>query len=173
VRYNSDEGNPFVVFQTHKQIVFKQNDSGIYYHDTTDRSVVMVNTVGDNRQGYTNRDYNRAKQARRALGMVGYPSKRDFRNMVSSNMITNCPVTPTDINAANNIFGPNVASLKVKTVRVTQEPVLMEYVKVPQEIVDLNKEITITADVMFIDGLGLMIMGSRGVNFTTSEYVPT
>jgi hypothetical protein len=71
--------------------------------------------------------------------MVGYPSEKDFRNMVSSNMITNCPVTPTDISAANKIVGPNVASIKGKTIRVTQEPVLTSYVKIPQEILDLNK----------------------------------
>jgi hypothetical protein len=38
---------------------------------------------------------------------------------------------------------------------------------------DINKEITITVDVMFVDGLGLMITSSRGVKFTTSEYIPT
>jgi hypothetical protein len=101
VRYNSDEGNQFVVVQPHKQIVFQKSDSGLYYHGTTDRSVVMVNNVGNNREGFTNRAYNIAKQERRALGMVGYPSEKDSRNMVSSNMITNCPVTPTGINAAN------------------------------------------------------------------------
>jgi hypothetical protein len=173
VRYDSDEGNQFVVVQPHKQIVFQQSGSGLYYHDTIDRAVVMVNTVGHNREGFTNRAYNKAKQARRAIGIVGYPSEKDFRNMVSSNMITNCPVTPTDINAANNICGPNIASIKGKTVRVAQEPVLTSYVKVPQEILDLNKEITITADVMFVDGLGFMVTSLRGVNFTTPEYVLT
>jgi hypothetical protein len=153
--------------------VFQQSGSGLYYHDTTDRDVVMANTVGNNREGFTNRAYNKAKQARRAIGMLGYPSEKDFRKMVSSNMITNCPVTPTDTSAANKIFGPNVASIKGKTVRVTQEPVLTSYVKLPQEILDLNKEITITADVMFVDGLGFMVTNSRGVKFTTSEYGPT
>jgi hypothetical protein len=162
-----------MVVQPHKQIVFQQSDSGLYYHDTTDHAVVMVNTVGNNREGFTNSTYNKAKQVRRALGMVGHPSEKDFRNMVSSNMITNCPVTPTDINAANKISGPNVASLKGKKVWVTQEPVLTSYVKVPQEIVDINKEITITADVMFVDGLGFMITSSRGVKFTTLDHVPT
>jgi hypothetical protein len=122
VRYNSDEGNQFVVVQPHKQIVFQKSDSGLYYHGTTDRAVVMVNNVGNNREGFTNRAYNRAKQARRALGMVEYPSEKDFRNMVSSKMITNCPVTPTDINAANKIFGPNVASLKGKTCGSPKSP---------------------------------------------------
>jgi hypothetical protein len=173
VRYDSDAGNQFVVVQPHKQIVFQKSGSGLYYHDTTYRAVVMVNSVGHNREGFTNRAYNKAKQARRAMGMVGYPSEKDLRNMVSSNMITNCPFTPTDINAANKIFGHTIASIKEKTVWVTQEPILTSYVKVPQEIVDLNREITITSDVMLVDGLGFMITSSIGVKFTTSEYFPT
>jgi hypothetical protein len=162
-----------VVVQPHKQIVLRQSDYGIYYHNTINRTMVIVNTVDNNREGFTNCAYNKDKQARRALGMVGYPSERDFCNIVSSNMIINCPVTPTDINAAKQNFGPNIASLKGKTVRFAQEPILTSYVKVPQEIIDLNKEITIAAEVMFIHGMGFMITGSRGVKFTTSEYVPT
>jgi hypothetical protein len=100
--------------------------------------------------------------------MVGYPSEKDFKNMVSSNMIRNCPVKPEDISAANKIFGPNVASLKGKTVRATQDPVLTEYVQIPREIVDLNKNVTITADIMFVGGIGFMITSSRGIKFTTT-----
>jgi hypothetical protein len=74
----------------------------------------MVNTVKENRDGYTNREFERSKVARRALGMVGYPSPADFTNMVRANMIQNCPVTPTDITTSNKIFGPDVASLKGK-----------------------------------------------------------
>jgi hypothetical protein len=129
----------------------------------------MVNTVQDNREGYTDRAYSAAKQARRSLGMVGYPSEKDFKHMVSSNMIHNCPVTPKDIIAANNIFGPNVASMKGKTVRTTQDPVLTEYVDIPKDTVALNKEVTLTADVMFVDGLGFLVTSSRNIKFTTSE----
>jgi hypothetical protein len=99
VRYDSDNGNPFVVVQPKKQVVFQQSGSGLYYHETTNRAVVMVNTVENNREGYTDRAYGAAKQARRALGMVGYPSEKDFKHMVSSNMIRNCPATPKDITA--------------------------------------------------------------------------
>jgi hypothetical protein len=171
VRYDSDDINQFVVIQPKKKVVFKQSASGIYYHDTTNQAVVMVNTVKDTREGYTNRAYNAVKQARKALGMVGYPSEKDFKNMVSSNMIRNCPVTPADISAANKVFVPNVASVKGKTVWATQEPVITEYVEVPKEIVDLNKDVTITADVRFVDGIGFMITSSRKIKFTTTEYV--
>jgi hypothetical protein len=153
VHYDSDNVNQFIVAQPTKQVVFQQSATGLYYHDTTNRAVVMVNTVNGNRKGFTNRAVRAAKQSRRALGMVGYPSEKYFKNMVSFNMIRNFPVKPEDISAANKIFGPNVASLKGKTVRATQDPVLTENVQIPREIVDLNKNVTITADVMFVGGL--------------------
>jgi hypothetical protein len=37
-------------------------------------------------------------------------------NMVRSNMITNCPVSTINITNANKIFGPDIATLKGKTV---------------------------------------------------------
>jgi hypothetical protein len=45
----------------------------LYFHDTMDRAVVMVNTVKGNIEGYTQRQYDGAKAARCALGLVGYP----------------------------------------------------------------------------------------------------
>jgi hypothetical protein len=104
--------------------------------------------------------------------MVGYPSPKDFKNMVCSNMIKNCPITPANIAAANKIFGPDVASLKGKTTRTTPKPVLIDYVKIPKEIIDINKEVTLAADVMFVDGLPFLVSTSRKIKFTTTEYVP-
>jgi hypothetical protein len=99
----------------------------------------MVNTVAENREGFTQREYDDAKAARRGLVMVGYSSPKDFKNMFRSNMIKNCPITPANIAAANKIFGPDVASLKGKTTRTTPKPVLIDYVKIPKEIIDINK----------------------------------
>jgi hypothetical protein len=92
----------------------------------------MVDTVKANREGFTDQDYERAKRARKALGLVRYPSPRDFKNMVSSNMIKNCPVTPCGVANANKIFGPDLATLKGKAVRQTPPPVIMYYVQIPQ-----------------------------------------
>jgi hypothetical protein len=46
--------------------------------------------------------------------MVGYPSNKDFNNMVRSNMIKNCPVISKSVSEANKIFGPDIASMKGK-----------------------------------------------------------
>jgi hypothetical protein len=77
----------------------------------------MVNTVAENGEGYTQREHDDAKQARRTIGMAGYHSNKDFNNMVRSNMIKNCPVTSKSVSAANKIFGPDIASIKGKTTR--------------------------------------------------------
>jgi hypothetical protein len=172
VKYDSSSGNQFVVKQPTKNMIFKQSLSGLYYHDRRDRAIVMVNTVKENREGYMNREFERAKVLRRALGMVGYPSPADFTNMVCANMIPNCPVTPTDITTSNKIFSPDVASLKGKTVRNKPAPVLTDYVEISQTIIDLNKDVTLAGDVMFVCGLGFMVSTSRKLKFTTIEHVP-
>ena len=46
------------------------------------------------------------------MHLLGFPSERDFENMVRSNMIVNCPVTFDDVKNAKLIFGPDINSLK-------------------------------------------------------------
>jgi hypothetical protein len=41
----------------------------------------------------------------------------------------------------------------MKTVRNTQDPVRADYMKIPKEVIDLNRDVTMTADVMFVNGL--------------------
>jgi predicted Zn-dependent peptidase len=80
-----------------KDIIFKESAVGVYYHDTQDRAVTMVNTFKDNHEGFTDREFDRAKQARRARTLLGYTSPKDFKNMVHSNMIKNFLVSKIDI----------------------------------------------------------------------------
>jgi hypothetical protein len=126
VRYNSIAGDQFIVSKPEKDVILSASRSGFYYHDTTNCPVVLVNTVKQNNEGFTEREYNRAKSARRALGLVGYPSPRGFKNMVRSNMIKNCSVTSTDINNAHKLFGDDVATLRGNTVRNTHGPVMAD-----------------------------------------------
>jgi hypothetical protein len=179
IKYNSTQGNPFMFIKPDRNIVFKESHSCLHYHDTQNRAYfmltttkeAMVDTVKANREGFTDRDYERAKRARKSLGLVGYPSPRDFKNMVSSNMIKNCPVTPSDVSNANKIFGPDLATLKGKTVRQTPPPVITDYVQIPQEILSLNRNVTLTIDIMFVKGLPFIVSISRKIKFNTVEYI--
>jgi hypothetical protein len=87
VRYDSTTSDKFVVLKPDKDVIFAASSSGLYYHDTTNRAIVIVNIIKGNREGFTDREFDRAKASRTALGLVGYLSPRDFKNMVRSNMI--------------------------------------------------------------------------------------
>ena len=87
-------------------------------------------------------------------------------------MIPNCPIDANDANA-HDIWGPDLASLRGKTVRRTPAPVVAEFVAVPKSVIDHNKTVTLAADVFFVDGTGFLMTVSRNIKFITAEYVAT
>jgi hypothetical protein len=104
--------------------------------------------------------------------MIGNPSKGDFKGMVSRNLIKNCPIPTTDIANARKIFGPDLASIRGKTVRRTPAPVVADYVAVPCSLVEQNRIVTMAADVFFVDGMAFLVTLSRQIKFITLERVP-
>jgi hypothetical protein len=133
--------------------------------------IVHIQTVRGNYEGHTKKDMMQAKEVRRMQAMLGNPSEKDFKGMVSGNMIKNCPVTTTDITNARVIFGPDLASIRGKTVRRTPAPVVADYVAVPRALVEQNKVVTLAADVIFVDGTAFLITVSRRIKFITAEHV--
>ena len=57
----------------------------------------MVQTVQENEEGYSQRHIQDAKKDRNLYAKVGYPSARDFKNIISKNLVLNCPVTASDV----------------------------------------------------------------------------
>jgi hypothetical protein len=55
---------------------------------------------------------------------------KDFKWLIQSNQIKDCPVAVQDINVARKIWGKNIAALKGKTTRSKSIPMAREYVKV-------------------------------------------
>jgi hypothetical protein len=93
--------------------------------------------------------------------------------MVREKLIANCPVTVRNIQNAHQIFGPNLANLRGKTTRTKPEHVRANYVKIPQDFMDLYKYMTIVADVMFINGLPFLVTSSRGISLVTIKFLPS
>ena len=123
----------------------------------------------ENKEGFTNREVDDAKQARRTLSLIGYLSNRDYKDMVSSKMIMKCPTTTRDINNANTIFGRNFRTLKGKTVRRQPRPVVSDYMEIPEEIKQMNRDVELSADIMFVNEIPFLVTISRRIMFTTVE----
>ena len=155
------------------EVRFQLSPNGIYYLDAADREniVLILNTVSENREGFTSREYKRAWEARRAMHLLGFLSEWDFENMVRSNIIINCPVTISNVKNAKLIFCPDITSLKGKSVRQKPARVVTDYVGIPREILKSRKELEVWTEIMFINKLPFLVRIIQGMNFTMIEYL--
>ena len=101
--------------------------------------MLLLNTVSENRKGFTRREYKGAQEAQRAMHLLGLPSEQYLENMVRSNMIVKCPVTFSDVKNSKLISGPDITSLKGKLVRHKPASIVMDYVEIPREIQESRK----------------------------------
>ncbi len=137
--------------------------------ESVTKECMMVTTVWGNLKGYTWHDIKKAKEPRRLQGMIRNPTEKELVGMVREKLIANCPVTVQDVHNANRIFGPDLVNLRGKTTRKKTEHVRVDYVKIPWDLVDMHKYVTLVADVMFINGLPLLVTSSRGISLVTTQ----
>jgi hypothetical protein len=83
----------------------------------------LVTTIEERKSHYTNEDYQRAVVARELQIKIGRPSYKDYVNIINNRLLNNCPVTKADIDAAEDIFGPDVGDLKGKVTRCKPDSV--------------------------------------------------
>ncbi|GKY97397.1 hypothetical protein MPSEU_000698200 [Mayamaea pseudoterrestris] len=163
-----------------KQREFVETDSGLYVCESFSKGkrgdvkdgVAMLTTVDDNRTNYTNDDYLRAVRARELQIKIGRPSLKDYLRIVTSNQLPNCPVTKADILAAEHIFGPDVGSLKGKTTRRAShlvKPAIVE--QLPPAIMSRYRDVTLCADIMYINKVPMLVTFSRSIRFATVEVI--
>ena len=84
----------------------------LHYHNTRNREITLVQTVQENEEGYSQRQIQDAKKASDLYAKVGYLLARDFKNIISNNLILNCPVTASDVVRADKIYGRDIHALK-------------------------------------------------------------
>jgi hypothetical protein len=113
------------------------------------------------------------QEARHLQGMIENPTEREFEGMVREKLIANCPVAMRNIQNAHQIFDPDLANLRGKTTRTKPEHVKADYVKIPQDFMELHKYLTIVADVMFVNGLPFLVTLSRGISLVTIKFLPS
>jgi hypothetical protein len=119
VTYDSND-QTFVVHRETSNLPdmeFKMHSSGLHYYEPEKNDFTFVNTVDDNKKAFTKRQLKGAELARTLYATLGYPSVKDFKWVIQSNQIKDCPVTVQDVVTAHQIWGKNIAALKGKTTR--------------------------------------------------------
>jgi hypothetical protein len=103
--------------------------------------------------------------------LVCCPSVKDFRWIVQSNLIKDCTISTEDIDIALKIWGPDISALKGKTTCRKPVHVASDLVKVPKAILDVHKDIYLTADIFFVSLIPFFLTVSRNICFTTVTHL--
>jgi hypothetical protein len=117
------------------------------------------------------RQINGAELARTLYNTLSYPSMKDFKWVIRGNKIKDCPVTVQYIDVALKIWGKNIAALKGKTTRRKTIPVAKDYVKLPMELMKLNKKVFIMTDIFFVNKNPSLLTLSRKITFAAVNHL--
>ena len=175
-------------FQVHKVdgslMIFLEYHSGLYFHDTlaphctsnqssaTITNYTLVNTVAKNKSLFTRREIKGADQARELYRKIGYPSEKFFQNILSRNLIHNCPITAEDAKQALAIYGPDLATLKGKTTQRSTEHIPGTIPStLPDYILEFHRDVTLCMDVFFVQGQRFHHTISRNIKFRTGSAI--
>jgi hypothetical protein len=146
-------------------MLFNMHSSGLHYWDPSNKDFNCINTVKENKAVFTKKQIANADKARELYASLAYPSSADYKWILKSNQIKDCPVTSKDAEVAMQIWGPNIAALKGKTTRITPKNAMTDLVNIPVEIRDLHKFITISIDVFYVNKIIFFIMLKQQICF--------
>ena len=93
----------------------------------------LVQTVRKNYKWCTKKEFIQAKEAIHGQGIIGSLSKSNYKAMVSSNMIRNCPISQHDVSNTCTMFGLQLVGVRGKTTWSKPEPVVEEYAEIPRD----------------------------------------
>ena len=173
ITYDSWAGGMFHVHNpdSGKITSFHKLPSGLYVHDVKAPSPAMafVETVDENKKVFTSRQFLKAKAARELYGMLGVPSTRDYIGAIKNKLIPNVKVTVEDIKNAEIIFGKDLGAIMGKTTRDKPAPVVSDMILLPSDILKAHKEVTLSADIFFVNGVAFFTTISQHIKFVTAD----
>jgi hypothetical protein len=156
VTYNSEKEDAFIVHMNNNTLKFECNLEGLYMYKVSDEYLKkqshLINTVKENRVGYTQRQFEQAKRAQELYHIVTIEL---FKTVITMNGTKNCPVTTEDVNNANKIFGADILSLRGKSTRRKSTPVREDVIEIPEELISQNRKIDLCIDVMLSTNVDL------------------
>jgi hypothetical protein len=174
VTYDSDD-KMFVVHresQGRPNMKFRMHKCGLHFYDPrNEKHLAFINTVSENKEGFTKSKIKGKKLALTLYKTLSYPSMKDFMWVIRRNQIKYCPVTVQDIDVALMNWGSNIAALKGNITRRKTIPVARDYVKVPLELMKLHKEVFLTTGIFFVNKNPFFLTLSCNNTFTALNHL--
>ena len=81
---------------------------------------------------------------------LGSLTVKNFKHILRQNLIENCPVTLRDVEIAEDIYGPDIATLKGRNTRKRPPVVTDDQVDIPDELVMAWSDLTLCINNMYV-----------------------
>ena len=95
----------------------------------------------------------------------------NFKKILRNNQIKDCPVVEKDVDLAEAIFGPDVATLKKKTVRRTPGQIVTDTVSILSELVRKHSSIELCMDIIYVNKIGFLTTSGYPIYYRKTSHV--
>jgi hypothetical protein len=155
---------------------FSKTPNGMYCIDITtdnvDHKVLAHQTVKGESSHFSAIDCRRAAKVRELQEALACPSDFDLANAIEHNVIGNNPFTRRDVRIAKKIFGPDVPSMKGKTVkRKSIMPREDDISDIPPSILKEYSTVHLSIDIMHVNGIKFLISYSNHIGLLQTYCV--
>jgi hypothetical protein len=180
VTMDSKEELALLVHMPDKIVKFNQFSDGLYAMDPSDKKSFTVtkkpyqflNTLEENLGFLSPRQQKRAKIARELSEAMGTPMVDNLKAMIRMNRIKNNVVTAHDVNLATKAYSPDVGAIKGKTTRSKPTPVTSNIVEIPDELLEVQQDLTLSMDGLTVNSLKLLSTTiSHDLYYRTAQYI--
>ena len=130
-----------------------------------------MTTVADNKKHYSKQQIKEADMAAELYGTVTYHSVADYIWAIHSDQIKEFPVTVQDIDVTIAIWGKDIFAIKGKTTRKKKIPVTEDLIQVPKELINIHRDIFMTADIFFVNAIPFFLTLSIKICFTMVHHI--
>ena len=124
------------------------------------------NVIGCNKQ-----QKEQVKVTRKLFHIMGAPTIRNFKHIIKSNQIRNCPMTLDDIDGAEKICRKDILHVKRRTTGWNPTTTTIVNIAMPKEFKGENKNITLHIDIVHINKIGFMATTSHPLHHQGCKHI--
>jgi len=173
IEYDNNVQDKFLVHVEDTRVLeFLPSGNGLY-HFKGDKMATnhftLLSTVKENEANVSKRGIQQAKLARRVQKIIMRPGTRRYKDIIAKNYLRNCPIQTRHVQMAEDLYGPEIGSIKGKTPRHTPPHVTARVDAVPPEILERHGRVSLAVDIMFVNKVPFLLTLARGLQIATVE----
>jgi hypothetical protein len=142
------------------------DDNDIQHVVLVSKNDAIIETVDGNRSKFTKAEVTRADRAKELCKILAFPSIKDYIWMINNGKLLDSEVTVHDVHRMLSIYGTDPAVIKGRTTRKKPDQVTIESIER-----EISGDITLSADIMFVDGLPFFVSVSKRLQLISVKYL--